>query len=171
MSQIYTIGYEGSDFERFIETLSILGIEVVADVRQLPISRKRGFSKNRLAEGLQAHGISYRHFKDLGDPKAGREAARSGHYEAFRTIFLNHFYTDEAQSSLNQLIELARTYRTCILCFERCAARCHRSIIADAAVMRGMDVFNLVADRPERYVGNEENLPRHYPRQSLSAAE
>ena len=52
MSEIYTIGYEGSDIERFIETLVILKIEAVADVRELPISRKKGFSKNKLRESL-----------------------------------------------------------------------------------------------------------------------
>ncbi len=171
MSKIYTIGYEGSDIERFIETLVILKIEAVADVRELPISRKKGFSKNKLRESLARHNIVYKHFKSLGDPKPGRKAARAGRFEEFRMIFSDHFSKIDAQDSFEELIELAQKYKTCMLCFERCAVNCHRSIIADAATMRGMEVFNLVADRPEQYIGNETKLPRYHPRESFSAAE
>lgn len=58
-----------------------------------------------------------------------------------------------------------------MLCFERCATHCHRSIIADDAVVAGFEVFNLVPDRPEKYLQNGIQIPRHNPRQSLSAAE
>ena len=171
MAKIYTIGYEGSDIERLVETLLILEIDIVADVRELPISRKKGFSKNRLKDALAARSIGYRHFKDLGDPKSGREAARAGRMEEFRSIFSSHFSSREAQESFEDLIKLARKQRTCMLCFERSANNCHRSIIADAAVMRGVEVFNLVADQPEKYIGNETSIPRYHPRESLAAAE
>ena len=75
MSVVYTIGYEGTDIDRFVATLKAVGVRRLADVRALPLSRKKGFSKNKLAERLQTEGIDYLPFRQLGDPKPGRDAA------------------------------------------------------------------------------------------------
>ena len=171
MKQLFTIGYEGSDIGSLIRTLDILEIELLADVRELPLSRKRGFSKNSLAEHLRAVGIDYRHYRQLGDPKAGRDAAKSGDFAKFEEIFSAHMLKDETQKSLAELLLVAREKRTCLLCFERCANHCHRSIIADDAICAGFDVLNLVPDRPEKYLVNDFPIPRHRSRKSLSAAE
>src|SRR3546814_2896152 len=76
-SILYTIGYEGSDIAHFLLTLQQCGIKRVIDVREVPLSRKRGFSKTALAAKLVESGIDYSHFKALGDPKPGRDAMRS----------------------------------------------------------------------------------------------
>ncbi len=171
MSKLYTIGYEGSDIDRFIQTLEIIGIELVADVRELPLSRKKGFSKNGLRDALEARGIEYTHFKNLGDPKAGREAARSGKFREFRKIFRSHFESEVAQNSFDDLLEISRSKLTCMLCFERCATNCHRLIIADQAAIMGVEIYNLISDDPERYIGNVEKIPRYNSSKSLSPAE
>lgn len=171
MSKLYTIGYEGSDIDRFIQTLEIVGVELVADVRELPLSRKKGFSKNGLREALETRGIEYAHFKNLGDPKAGREAARSGKYAEFRKIFNSHFKGEDAQTSFDDLLKVSRSKVTCMLCFERCATNCHRLIIADQAAIMGVEIYNLVSDDPERYIGNVNKIPRYNSSQSLSPAE
>jgi uncharacterized protein (DUF488 family) len=49
MTTLYTIGYEGTDIDRFVATLKAVGVQLLADVRALPLSRKRGFSKNGAA--------------------------------------------------------------------------------------------------------------------------
>jgi len=171
MPKLFTIGYEGTDIERFLDTLEVMGIEVLADVRQLPISRKKGFAKTKLGLALAERGIEYKHYKHLGDPKAGREAARAGNMEEFRTIFSNHFAQKEPQNALAELLKIAENKRTCMLCFERCASSCHRLIIADQAAAMGFNIYNLASDNPQKYVGNEENIPRYNPSQSLTAAE
>ncbi len=57
MRKLFTVGYEGIQIQDLVETLLILGITVVADVRELPLSRKKGFSKNKLSEELSNNGI------------------------------------------------------------------------------------------------------------------
>ncbi|MDN3712169.1 DUF488 domain-containing protein [Paracoccus cavernae] len=100
MSVVYTIGYESTDIDRFVRTLSLAGIQVLADVRAVTVSRKKGFSKTKLAERLNAEGIEYRHFRELGDPKPGREAARAGDFRKFREIYGAHFSRIESQTDL-----------------------------------------------------------------------
>ncbi|SMH50003.1 DUF488 family protein [Maritimibacter sp. HL-12] len=171
MPELFTIGYEGASVDQLIQTLVNLDIEVLADVRELPLSRKKGLSKTSLAERLEDAGIAYRHFKQLGDPKAGRDAAKSGDYAKFESIFTKHLQTHESQKSLEELLSVAIRKRTCMLCFERCSIHCHRSIIADEAVAEGFVVYNLVADCPEKYLKDGIQIPRHRPRESLAAAE
>ena len=78
MSVLFTVGYEGTDIERFVKTLKAVGIRRLADVRAVAVSRKPGFSKRRLSDRLADEVIEYIHFVELGDPKPGRDAARSG---------------------------------------------------------------------------------------------
>jgi uncharacterized protein (DUF488 family) len=171
MNKLFTIGYEGSDVDRLIKTLVNLKVEVLADVRELPLSRKKGLSKGALSERLGEAGIEYIHFRELGDPKPGRDAARSGNHSLFEAIFLAHLAKVPAQTALDKLLKLASQRLTCMMCFERCADHCHRSYLADEASIIGFDVFNLVADRPEKYLGNDFSIPRHHPRKSIAAAE
>ena len=90
MSVVYTVGYEGTDIDRFVATLKAAGVKRIADVRAVPISRKKGFSKKSLGARLEAEGIDYLHYVSLGDPKPGREAARAGQYRQFRAIYTQH---------------------------------------------------------------------------------
>ena len=74
--QVFTIGYEGADVDRFLGTLKDAGVETLADVRAVALSRKRGFSKSALRDALASREIGYQHFIKLGTPKEGRQAAR-----------------------------------------------------------------------------------------------
>lgn len=145
MSKIYTIGYEGTDIARFIDLLAATGVEVLADVRAIPLSRKRGFSKRALAEHLSQAGIRYIHFKDLGDPKPGREAARAGKYDKFRRVYTGHLATTAAASALRDLARLADASTVCLMCFERDPIVCHRSMVADR-LSRNRRVLHLYVD-------------------------
>jgi uncharacterized protein (DUF488 family) len=104
----------------------------VIDIRDVPISRKRGFSKKALADALAASDISYVHIKQLGDPKPGREAARRGEFGAFRKIYRKHLNSADAQAALEIAAQLAGETPSCLLCFERAHPGCHRSIVAKA---------------------------------------
>ncbi len=106
MATIYTIGYEGADPDRFRDTLAGTGIALVADVRAVALSRKRGFSKNVLRAGLAEAGIGYRHWIDLGTPKAGREAARAGDAAGLRRVYGEQLALPEAGTALDELAAL-----------------------------------------------------------------
>ena len=171
MSVVYTVGYEGTDIERFVATLKAVGVQCLADVRAVAISRKKGFSKKKLAARLEEEGIQYFHFQVLGDPKPGREAARAGQYALFRAIYSAHLDSDDAQESLRELMAVAGKMSTCLLCFERDPATCHRSAIANEMSQRhGFEVFDLYGDEPERYVRNSRRMPRYHPREGAAAA-
>ena len=128
--QLFTVGYEGAELAAFLATLSGLEIHQIIDVRELPLSRKRRFSKNALADALKAQGVAYTHLKELGDPKPGREAARRGEFAEFRRIYRQHLRKVASQEALAAAALLAGKRRSSLLCFERDPVNCHRSIIA-----------------------------------------
>ena len=169
MSVVYTIGYEGTDIDRFVATLKAVGVKCVADVRAVAISRKKGFSKKSLATRLESEGIEYLHFIQLGDPKPGREAARAGFINKFRAIYSAHLDSDDAQSSLKELVAIAGEKPTCLLCFERDPETCHRSIIAEGMTeSMEFEVFDLYGNDPARYVRNASKLPSYHPGESAT---
>ena len=170
MTVVYTIGYEGTDIHRFIETLKVVGVTTLADVRAVALSRKKGFSKSALQARLEDEGIAYAHFVELGDPKPGREAARAGRHEAFRKIYARHLEGAGSKAALKSLAELVESKPTCLLCFERDPATCHRALIANRLTMDGVKIFHLFADDPSRYARHAPKLPRHHTRQSAPTA-
>lgn len=139
---LFTIGYEGSSIGDFRATLEAARINLVIDVRDVPISRKPGFSKTALAAWLASADIAYLHLKGLGDPKPGRNAAREGRIADFRRIFGAHLARRPAQTDLLRAIEAAIEKRACLLCFERDHQNCHRCIVAEA--MTHKRTFKLV---------------------------
>ena len=128
--QLFTIGYEGASIEDFVETLDCLGVERVIDIRDLPASRKRDFSKNILKQHLLDADMEYSHFKALGDPKEGREAMRAGDRAKFLEVFSAQMKKPEAESALEQLTSLVLDETCVLLCYERDYKNCHRSIVA-----------------------------------------
>lgn len=127
---LFTVGYEGRDVEEFVELLKSHGIEMVVDVRELPLSRKRGFSKTPLATRLEAAGIAYVHMPSLGcdrDLRAWYRKTRD--VPGFAARFAEYLRTQG--DALEDLRERALTHRLCLVCFERDPAVCHRSIVAD----------------------------------------
>lgn len=135
--RIYTIGYEGADIRSFVGTLDVVGVGHVLDIRDIPGSRKRDFSKNILKQHLNDAGISYSHFKSLGDPKPGRDAMRAGNEALFRQIFEDHLSKPEAQLALELIIDIALDETCVLLCYERDHKSCHRSIVAAEMERRG----------------------------------
>jgi len=142
--QVFTIGYEGADVDRFLTTLKDSGVATLADVRAVALSRKRGFSKSALRDALANHGIGYEHFIRLGTPKEGRQAARAGDGELMRRIYCDEVLaTDEAREALRDLEALARTRPICLLCFERDPAHCHRRVLAQRLAGQGFEIVDL----------------------------
>ncbi len=128
---IATIGYEKASLSDFVKTLEVCEIDILVDVRDRAQSRRPGFSKTALSAAVNEVGIDYVHYKALGDPKEGREAARAGKFDLFQKIFLEVLSTNEAQEALFEVKELAKNSNICLMCYERDQRECHRKIIAE----------------------------------------
>ena len=140
--RVWTIGYEGHDPESFVGKLRKAGIQRVVDIRELPLSRKAGFSKSALAMGLSKAGIAYSHVKALGTPRAVRHAYKAGGgFDAFKADYLAHVGENEA--AVNELMDVAGRERCALLCVEADVETCHRALLADVLARRGWAVEHL----------------------------
>jgi uncharacterized protein (DUF488 family) len=129
--KLFTVGYEGLEIEGVLSLLSNLGIETLVDVRELPLSRKRGFSKNALAERLALSGIGYLHMRELGCPRAIRNRYREDRdWSRYTNDFLNYLTTQS--SAVSELSERVQRSNCALLCFEADHRMCHRSMVANA---------------------------------------
>ncbi len=128
---VFTIGYEGLDIESFMSLLTEHGIDTIVDVRELPLSRKPGFSKKSLASVLNLSGLEYVHMVNLGCPKPVRDRYREdGNWERYTEGFLAHLKTqDKAVAELSALVASANC---ALLCYEANSNFCHRSMVANA---------------------------------------
>jgi uncharacterized protein (DUF488 family) len=170
MTTLYTIGYEGTDIERFVATLKAVGVHLLADVRALPLSRKKGFSKNGLRLRIEQEGMEYVHLGELGDPKEGRDAARAGRFDQFRKIYSRHLAQAEPQKKLRELEVLVEERPTCLMCFERDPTECHRLIVA-SELPKSVSILHLYGDEPSRYVRNATKFPGRRAGQGAAAAQ
>ncbi|MDA0702016.1 MAG: DUF488 domain-containing protein [Proteobacteria bacterium] len=127
---LHTIGYQGRDPESFVAALIAAGIATLIDVRAGPHSRKPGFSKSQLAQHLQEAGIAYLHLVALGNPPAGREAAKAGRIEDYRRAMGGQLDSEAGQGDLRNAAGCAAASPSCLMCFEADAAQCHRSLVA-----------------------------------------
>ena len=133
--KLYTIGYEGLRMDAFASCLAGHGVETIVDVRQLPLSRKPGFSKTALAANLSQHNLGYVHRPELGCPKSIRDQYRqNADWSEYTESFLNYIATkDEA---LSNLAGFASNNTCALLCYEADYNFCHRSMVADAVARR-----------------------------------
>ncbi|HKO71998.1 MAG TPA: DUF488 domain-containing protein, partial [Bradyrhizobium sp.] len=123
------------------------GVKLLVDVRAVTSSRRPGFSKNQLAAALDERGIAYLHLRGLGTPKEGRQAARSGKFDALHKIYAKHLKTSHAKEELDELTSLVKkSGPVCLLCYERDHRHCHRQWIAEIIEHRdGITIENLAA--------------------------
>ena len=140
---IYTIGYEGATQAEVIAALERAGVRRVIDVRQLPLSRRPGFSKSSLAASLREHGIDYVHLRALGTPKPGRDAAKKGDRVTLEAVYAGQLEPPEAQVAAAQMRALAAEMPSALLCYERDPCVCHRTLLL-AAEGEGVEVVDLV---------------------------
>ena len=136
MNPIATTGYEKEPQGQVIERLRGAGVELVIDVRAVAASRRAGFSKTLLSGSLNAAGIGYLHLRDLGTPKAGRQAARAGRIEEMKAIFEEQLATAAAVGALEQAIAESLGRKACLLCYEADPACCHRTVVAERIAAR-----------------------------------
>jgi uncharacterized protein (DUF488 family) len=129
---IFTIGYEQTTQAAVASALRDAGVEVLADIRYLPLSRRPGFSKNSLKAAVEEAGLGYRHFRHLGTPAEGRAAARRGDHAELARVYAGQLELPEALAQMAELRALAEQRKVALLCYERNAAECHRALLYDA---------------------------------------
>lgn len=128
---IFTIGYEGLDIDAFMALLQRHGVETVVDIRELPLSRKRGFSKKALASTLQLGGFDYLHLARLGCPRPVRNQYRTdGDWTRYTKDFM--VYLDTQHEAITELAERAAQANCALLCYEADFRQCHRAMVAEA---------------------------------------
>ncbi|MFL5354159.1 DUF488 family protein [Archangium sp.] len=136
---LYTFGYEGLDIGDFTARMRKMGVQLVVDVRQLPLSRKRGFSKNSLSDALASSSLEYIHMPALGCPKPIRERYKvDADWAAYVKAF--NAYLSTQTEAIAELVGTARTKTACLICFESDFNFCHRSLVASAASSRAGDL-------------------------------
>jgi uncharacterized protein (DUF488 family) len=124
------------------------GVELVADVRTVPRSRRMPwFAGDALAAALPEHGVAYEHFRDLGGFRRPRpDSPNSGwQVEAFRG-YADHMESAEFRDALERLMRRAAEGRTAVMCAEAQWTRCHRRLISDALVVRRLEVCHIRSD-------------------------
>jgi uncharacterized protein (DUF488 family) len=147
--EILTVGHSNHEEAEFVELLQGAGVELIADVRRYPGSRRQPhFERTALAAVLLEAGIGYRW---LGETLGGRRKplpdSPNGAWESdqFRG-YADHMASDEFATGLAQLEELARAERVAVMCAEAWWVRCHRRLVADALLARGWRVLHLAAN-------------------------
>lgn len=144
---IWTIGHSNVTAERFIELLMSNDIELVADVRRYPGSRRHPhFSAVALAVALEARGIRHLHMPELGGRRQARADSQNTawRHEAFRG-YADYMETPAFAEGLARLRQAAAGQRTAVMCAEALWWQCHRGLIADALRAGGDRVLHIMA--------------------------
>jgi uncharacterized protein (DUF488 family) len=149
---VFTVGHSTLPIEQFLAMLGAYGIERLADVRTVPRSRRNPqFGAEALRESSSAAGIDYVPLGALGGLRKPRADSPNAGWrnESFRG-YADYMQTDEFERGLTRLIELAAERRTAIMCAEAVPWRCHRSLVADALVVRGIPVVEILSATSHR---------------------
>jgi uncharacterized protein (DUF488 family) len=138
---LFTAGYAGLDPESFLAKLQKHRVRVVVDVRQNPVSRKKGFSRKSLSAFLERNGVDYLHARSFGVPTKLRNKLKSG--EQGLPAYLSEYrkYLETQGFAISELYNLVRRKRGCLICLENCSYECHRSVVAEVvANLNGKDL-------------------------------
>ena len=144
---IFTIGHSTRTFDEFLNLLKAHQVRALADVRLIPRSRRfPHFNDDAMESSLQAAGIQYVGMKSLGGRRRAQPDSTNLAWknEAFRG-YADFMQTEEFQRALEDLMSLAASKITCIMCAEAVPWRCHRQLIADALVARGWQVIDILS--------------------------
>jgi uncharacterized protein (DUF488 family) len=142
--RIYTIGHSTRELHELIALLKETGVTRLADIRRFPGSRRYPhFSRESLAKSLPENGIAYEHFEDLGGrrnplPESRNTALRNGQFRGYA----DYMATDEFRMAVDRLLDSDRT--TAYMCAEAVPWRCHRNLLSDELVRRGLEVVHIL---------------------------
>ncbi len=152
---VYTIGHSTRRLEEFTAILEANGVRLLADIRTIPRSRRNPqFNADSLPGSLRERGIGYQLFPGLGGLRRARKDSTNTSWRnlSFRG-YADHMQTAEFAAGLDQLLAEAREMTVAMMCAEALPWRCHRWLVADALMVRGVDVQHIIgpgALRPHR---------------------
>ena len=151
--RIFTVGHSTRPIDEFVRLLKAHGVQRVIDVRTIPRSRHNPqFNRDQLSAALHRRRIHYRHMPGLGGlrrarPDSMNTAWRNGSFRGYA----DYMQTTAFEDSLEACIDLAKQERVVLMCAEAVPWRCHRSLIADALLARGIqasEITSRVRSRP-----------------------
>jgi len=147
--QVLTVGHSTRPIDVFIELLAGHGVTQLIDVRTVPRSRHNPqFNADALPASLAAANIGYAHASGLGGfrPTTAGSANAGWRNPSFRG-YADYMQSADFAANLTNVIELARSERVALMCAEAVPWRCHRSLIADALLVRGVAVCEIVSPK------------------------
>jgi uncharacterized protein (DUF488 family) len=152
MPTVLTIGHSTRAWKAFLEILRAHGIKRVIDVRSIPRSRHNPqFNRETLRTKLRAAKIGYVHLRKLGGLRhAQRDSPNMGWRNTSFRGFADYMQTSEFDAGLQRLIKLVGQKRSALMCAEAVPWRCHRSLIADALIVRGIRIEHIMSERTIR---------------------
>ena len=145
-AKLFTIGHSTRSLEEFLGLLEREGVTHLLDVRAFPASRRYPyFNGTELEKSLGAGGIRYTHVPELGGRRTARKDSRNTQWRntGFRG-YADYMETARFSSALDDLLRVAAEEPTAIMCAEAVPWRCHRSLISDAALARGVPVLHIL---------------------------
>ena len=143
---VLTIGHSNRPLEEFLQMLAAHRVTLLADVRKMPRSRTNPqFNGDSLADNLAEIGIGYVSLLGLGGLRRGQADSPNGAWQnaSFRA-FADYMLTPEFDAALQEFLNRAVTQRAALMCAEAVPWRCHRSLIADALLVRGIPVEHIM---------------------------
>jgi uncharacterized protein (DUF488 family) len=145
MPRIFTIGHSTHGAEQFVALLRRARIEVLADVRRVPGSRRfPHFGASELERALAAAGVVYVHLPELGGRRQpAAESPNTGWSVGQFRGYADHMDSEEFRRALGRLVALAERSRVVVMCAEAQWRRCHRRLLSDALLVAGFEVLHL----------------------------
>ncbi|HWU45321.1 MAG TPA: DUF488 domain-containing protein [Humibacter sp.] len=143
---VYTIGHSTHPLDEFIATLQSYHVRLLVDVRTVPRSRHTPqFNSPELAASLAERDIDYLHLSELGGLRhAHQDSVNTGWRNASFRGYADHMQTAQFAAGVDRLVRLAGLCTTAIMCAEAVPWRCHRSLIGDALLVRGIEVRDIM---------------------------
>ena len=147
MPVVLSIGHSNRTWKDFRNLLRAHRVQRVIDVRSIPRSRHNPqFNRDTLSTKLRAARIGYVHLQKLGGLRhARRDSPNMGWRNTSFRGFADYMQTSEFEAGLHRLMKLAANNRSAIMCAEAVPWRCHRSLIADALTVRGIQVHDIMS--------------------------
>ena len=144
---VFTIGHSTRTIQDFIRLLKAHDVQRVVDVRTIPRSRHNPqFNRDQLSPALHRARIHYRHMPELGGlRRARRDSTNTGWRNASFRGYADYMQTSAFREGLDRCIELAKLERVVLMCAESVPWRCHRSLIADALLVRGIEASEITS--------------------------
>ncbi len=143
---IYTVGHSTLLISDFVDLLKAHGIDLVADVRSIPGSRRNPqFNREALSASLRRAGIAYVHLGALGGfRRPSKDSVNTGWRNSAFRGYADHMSTPEFAAGFDELVSAAREKTVAVMCSEAVPWRCHRSLIGDALLSRGFRVLDIL---------------------------